>query len=280
MDHQYIEDHNIADRYVMDKLSVEERNRFELHFITCERCVDLIGEISDFRQALEAMTLQQESAVPVEELPVKQARRGAWRQAAVAVAVISLIILQAIFIKEIHSLRNELSQAKTAATEAESAGQASPRTIEPAPAASGQKTEREQPKQPLKTEIAKTTTAPARPQVNTQIVQLSTIRGEERTNEIEVTGSPELIVLMFDLETGPKYKSYRAKFLKDGKRIKSPVKNMIPKKHDSLSMHFNSNFLPPGRYVIDLEGIAGDGSAAWIASYPLVVVKKGVNRKS
>ena len=35
MDHQYIDDHDILDGYLQERLSAAERARFEEHFIDC-----------------------------------------------------------------------------------------------------------------------------------------------------------------------------------------------------------------------------------------------------
>jgi hypothetical protein len=53
MDHQYIEEHHIADRYLMRQLSAEERARFEEHFVDCAECLDRVALAEIFRESLE-----------------------------------------------------------------------------------------------------------------------------------------------------------------------------------------------------------------------------------
>jgi hypothetical protein len=53
MEHSYIEDHNIAERYLSGKLSPEERMRFEEHFVDCTQCLDRLEPIDDHRDGLK-----------------------------------------------------------------------------------------------------------------------------------------------------------------------------------------------------------------------------------
>src|SRR5262249_41965473 len=58
MDHHYIEEQNIPDRYLLGKLPVEERARFEEHFIDCRECLDRLETTEDFRGALRAVAAE------------------------------------------------------------------------------------------------------------------------------------------------------------------------------------------------------------------------------
>lgn len=52
MDHQYIKECNIADRYVMGRLADQERDEFEQHFISCNSCVQAVEELQAVHDAL------------------------------------------------------------------------------------------------------------------------------------------------------------------------------------------------------------------------------------
>lgn len=58
MDHHYIEEQNIPDRYLLGKLSVEERERFEEHFINCRECLDRLEMTEDFLNALRVVAVE------------------------------------------------------------------------------------------------------------------------------------------------------------------------------------------------------------------------------
>ena len=51
--HDFISEHQIIDRYVMDKLSEEERSRFEDHFLSCNECTDALELAQSFREGLK-----------------------------------------------------------------------------------------------------------------------------------------------------------------------------------------------------------------------------------
>ncbi len=54
MDHRYIEEHDLVDRYLLGHLPAEERTRFEDHFVDCPRCLDELELARDFRASLRA----------------------------------------------------------------------------------------------------------------------------------------------------------------------------------------------------------------------------------
>jgi anti-sigma factor RsiW len=56
MEHSYIEDHNIAERYLSGKLSPEERMRFEEHFVDCTHCLDRLEPTDDLRDGRSSIS--------------------------------------------------------------------------------------------------------------------------------------------------------------------------------------------------------------------------------
>ena len=52
MEHSYIEEHNIADCYLLGKLSAEERIRFEEHCENCMQCSDQLEAIDGLHTGL------------------------------------------------------------------------------------------------------------------------------------------------------------------------------------------------------------------------------------
>jgi hypothetical protein len=40
MDHRYIDEHSIAERYVDNALSLQDRTAFEAHLVDCQECTD------------------------------------------------------------------------------------------------------------------------------------------------------------------------------------------------------------------------------------------------
>jgi len=52
MDHDYIEEQGIADRYLSGRLSSEEEQAFELHLMDCKACVERVEEFDGLRAGL------------------------------------------------------------------------------------------------------------------------------------------------------------------------------------------------------------------------------------
>ena len=54
MDHRYIEENNLVERYVLGRLPVDEQIRFEEHFAECEACVTELELADVFGETLRA----------------------------------------------------------------------------------------------------------------------------------------------------------------------------------------------------------------------------------
>lgn len=74
MDHRYIEEHDIADRYWMGKLSSEEQQAFELHIMDCSTCLARVEESEGLREGLRSVRKAGRAPIPT----------AAWRIAAIA----------------------------------------------------------------------------------------------------------------------------------------------------------------------------------------------------
>jgi len=120
MEHSYIEEHNIAERYLLSKLSARERMRFEEHLKNCARCVNLLEAIDGLRMGLQIIAAE-EVCRRRSPLEVGLLARIMWlsrvRQKTLLVGVILLIALpMGLVIFEWIRARRELVQtALTAA---------------------------------------------------------------------------------------------------------------------------------------------------------------------
>ncbi len=54
MDHQFIAEQNLVDRYLLGRLTAAERTRFEDHFVDCPRCLEDLELARDFKASLRA----------------------------------------------------------------------------------------------------------------------------------------------------------------------------------------------------------------------------------
>ncbi len=270
MDHRYIKEHLIADSYLLGRLSEEEEERFEAHFIDCEECLERLERIEDFRRALHQ--------VAAEEMATRSASSGAswfgWlaqlsRPRQVALLVASLLLLAALpaalFVPEVRRLRRELAQASLASQLPVQSLNSDPRQPSIGPE------KKESP-----------TDEPSRlmpPQINTPIFTLSAERSAGRSlaravNEITVSSTPALIVFSLELESKLAYKTYRATiFTADGRRLWQES-GLQPNRYDALTITFNSTFFSPGSYLLTLAGLTPAGQPVAVVNYPFRVIPK------
>ena len=58
LDHQYIEENQVIDRYVMGKLTDEEHQNFSEHFLDCPACLDQLELAEAFQRDLKTVVAQ------------------------------------------------------------------------------------------------------------------------------------------------------------------------------------------------------------------------------
>jgi len=100
MDHTYIEENQVVDRYVMGKLPPDEAGRFEDHYLSCPECLDRLELAESLQRGFKRMAGQEAAVLATaRQLAVVAwlARLGRSRQMAVlAMTVLVLAILPGI----------------------------------------------------------------------------------------------------------------------------------------------------------------------------------------
>lgn len=260
MDHRYIEEHLMADRYLLEKLSAEERAEFEEHFIDCAACLNRLAEAEDFRRALGAAAIEELTPPRSAGILERLAQLGWWRQAAIFAAVLLFFIglPMAIQVKEIRRLRQELDQTRIASVPV-----LSPTSPPPSPT-------------PSSTIPVDDPGRLTQPQINIPIITLSAVRRAESTPEqaIPLPASPGWMVISLELEGASEYRTYRATLsTADGRRL---WKNdhLQPNPYGALTISFHSTFLPAGAYLLALEGLPPKGDPVAIANYSFRTIRK------
>src|SRR5262245_27308016 len=121
MDHHYVEEYDIADRYLIGKLPTEEQARFEEHFVDCPECLDRLETTERFRSGLQTVAAEEaaQSATFLQTGVMATLVRLSRRQAMLFLsAILLLIALPAVLlISEIKRARGEAEQAKITSTE-------------------------------------------------------------------------------------------------------------------------------------------------------------------
>lgn len=292
MNHVYIEENNMADLYVMGKLTPGQQALFEQHFINCTECVELLEEIRVVRQALQIASLEEVSR------PTAGYKSGflaifspanLWRRA--IIFGFSLLLLAAIpvvfLVKEVRRLRHELSYVESnyvpAAEQAgaDSDGEKEAPALNQSPASQQPRnTDSPADKQPRRVAMLSRKDELARPQANTPIFVLSTVsRAGHRTfeplTEVVIDRRIKMFVFSLELEAEQHYEMYRARILTSDKRAIWSINKLRPNRYGALTIGFDSNHFQEGNYLLALEGCTKEGQFVLVANCPFrVIIKK------
>jgi len=281
VDHRYIEEADIADRYLLGRLPPEEQARFEEHFIDCQECLDRLEATRNFRGALKTAVAEdaaRSSVYAQAGLLAWLVRRSRRQQAALLLAALLLpaILAAAFFVPKIRRAREELEQAQRASSDwqrrYEEQQQAADRLERERRDDSANLTERPRPLDtPQERELQ------ARPRGGREAVRpptthalppvfaLSIVRGadpgaSEPANRISIPRSAPSFVLSLELENVEGVQSYRAALTTPDRRLIREWSNLKPRPDDTLRIKLDSNLVTAGDYRLTLEGLTREGN--------------------
>lgn len=262
MDHDFIEKHQIADRYVMGTLAAEEAERFEDHYLSCPECLDRLELAEGVQRGFRRMANQdaaQLSATRQLALVAWLARLGRSRQLAVLfTAVLVLAVLPAgLSLRGLAERGRELAQVRSA-LEAERQ-----RTSIDGDEAARLHSELEASRRDLTAEREARTRAEEQlsqarqPQANVPLLFLDAERGsgDEPTHSLRRPAPPGVIVLDLVVDP-PLLRNYRA-VLRDarGRELWSRA-DLRPNERETLTLTLPASLLPPGDYSLSLAGLS------------------------
>lgn len=92
MDHRYIEENNLIERYALGRLPPEEQVRFEEHFAECSECVAELELVDDFNAALRAAAVDDARRVADAGLAAVLARWLRGPRVALALGVLVAVV--------------------------------------------------------------------------------------------------------------------------------------------------------------------------------------------
>ncbi|MEW6208079.1 MAG: hypothetical protein AB1631_06915 [Acidobacteriota bacterium] len=271
MDHRYIDENNIGDLYLMGKLSAHERALFEMHFINCERCVEMLEEISSLRQAIRSDWPQElrETASP----PIQAIARPAWPMVVMACLASLLVVAAVISLIQMRRISREIEETKAllaAQREPQNAAETAAPTDRPATAPESSPTERRA------DSSSKSKNDDSRLQINTPVFMLAAERrGEADSNEIVTDDSQKWLLISLDLEGDAQYQTYRATIRREGRFFRH-AGDLKPNRYNAITISFRSDALPPGQYLLLLEGVSKTGEIEPVANYPFRALKKSM----
>lgn len=294
MDHKYINEFDLVERYLMRRLAAEETAEFEAHFVDCPQCVGQLKTTKAFMDGLRIVASEQASEPRgYEPKSLSWGLRppsSRWSLALAACVLLLVALVGAVVVSnQIRRSRVEANQARSASAEwerryeveressslAEMRHQDSERDL---------KTQLAQLRAELENENKQNTEEMAgdhgglkKPQINLAIFVLKSTRGSEPAtgspNELIVPRSPANFVISVALEGEGSHRAYSMTILGDHNRPIWKGSGLKPDRYNSLSVGFNSTFFRDGDYTLTVEGVAGDGSTSVVGKYFFRVVK-------
>ncbi len=268
MDCEQIESDNIAELYLMGKLESFKKAQFEIHFLGCRECADLLFETLGFREALRAAAPEYDLGRSKDELTRPAT---SWRKAALvaAAALVVALLPSALLLRDNLRLRQQFSQVEVV-TAPLSQPEPQPEQNTGASQPQNQKPEQEPSPDPRANPF------PSPTQINTPIIVLTATRGtpasNQGTNEIAV-GASQWFVISLELENR-KFEQYRATILTPDRRTFWKSGDLRPDRHDAITIGCAPGFFRAGDYLLILEGQPERGSFSTVGTYPFRVVRK------
>jgi len=265
MDHQRIDEHSVAEAYVLGRLPPGEATEFEEHLLTCAACRERVAAVEELRGALQAMAADDRRRVVQAGLVTWLARR---RRALSLGLAAGLAVFAAALLLEDVRLRRQLAAAHLAAIHQAAVQrptppqQASPPSAPQRAEASARERQRLEPPREgerlreaerRNRELAARLAELLRPEVNVAIVSLGQVRGEVHPTQVALGKRSGWIVLSLELPA-PGSGTYRATLLNERGRTVWEGDGLRPTAADTLLVAFHSSLLAPAAYRLRIQG--------------------------
>jgi hypothetical protein len=288
MDHDYIEQFDIVARYLARRLTAEEAEQFEEHFVDCPQCIEHLQTTRDISQGLRLVVAERAATAegggeqPPSWFFVRWFSPRTWALTACGLLLGSVLILT-VAIVQILRLQHEVAQAKSTAADL---SRRHDEDQQSALAAAQERREAEdelrgrierleadlQQAQTRRDDQAGTTGTWPQPMVNLPIVVLSADRGPT-ANEIELPRTPMNFVISLPLEGETRHAAYRVTIFKDQRPLWES-RRLRPDRENALTIGFDSRFFQPGEYSLQVEGLPRKAGSGEVANYPFRVRKR------
>ncbi|MFL6236957.1 MAG: hypothetical protein ACJ76N_27755 [Thermoanaerobaculia bacterium] len=260
MDHTYIEENQVVDRYVMGRLPPDEAGLFEDHYLSCPECLDRLALAESLERGFKRAAGQDAARLAA----TRQLAAVAWlsrlsrsrQTAALLLTLFAVVALPGVLayreMGELAAARSALERERTAAGSRTSAEAA---RLHAELDASHQDLARER---EARSRAAEQLAQATRPQENVPILFLNAERGPsggEPTFRLRLPAKAGWIVFALAVDP-PHHPSYRA-VLRDARgREAWSGADLRLNEQESLSLSLPSTLLAPGDYTLAVEGLA------------------------
>ncbi len=261
MEHAQFDKSDTAERYVAGRLSVEERAGFEAHLIDCSSCLDRIEAAEALRAGLARVAGREQPRL----LPFRMSWRSRPPAIALALAASVVLLLGVSVVLSMAARRAERALEAERAAAARTAHRLGDVEQKLGAAEAEVRQEREA-RSALEGQLARE----RRPQLQVPVFALIATRGEER-EALRLPPVPQWVIVSLERESPPRFDRYRVTLLSsDGKQLWQG--ELQPTSREQLALGLHSSLLPPGAYVVQLDGIGRGGTLMRVARHTIRVV--------
>jgi len=284
MEHRYIEEYNIIDRYLLRKLSDEDLVRFEEHFLDCRQCLKQMEMTERLRawlgKAIAEEVLRSQADVQGGAF-TRVARRSRVRQMACLSGVVLLILLPVLWLAlKWKSARHDLAQAYETISEWQHKSADREQSLMREMQARERQWLAQRDQLVVQLENERKEHRRLAPGINEvaglrsvlPIFVLSPARSNapglsQPANRIILSSHSESIILMLEFEPDLDIQSYRATLLTADNRSIWHESQLKPGSKGTIALGFNGSLLKPNQYLLRLEGLSSQAGYVPVAQY-------------
>lgn len=290
MNHDYIKEFNLIDQYLLGKLAVDEAEAFENHFIDCSECAEQLNITGSFIRDLKGLVVEEALLSRHKPAPVTQRWNlqqlmpiRSWGFVIACASIMLAAVFAFLAFRRLGQLDAQLRQAEGDASAMREQYQ---RGLETAAASEKKHQEARQElaerlnelEQKIKTEGTvkqSSSREPAGPLVNFPIYSLvSVARTQAAPVEIAPPASSSRFALSIPVEDTGNFSDYRVTIVNNqGTRVWQRS-GFRPDAYHALSLNLKSNFLSPGAYHLEVEGLTQSSQWSTVGSYPFRIVNR------
>jgi hypothetical protein len=288
MEHRYIEEYNIIDRYLLRKLSDEDLVRFEEHFLDCRQCLKQMEMTERLRAWLRKAVAEEVLRSQADVQGVAFAgvvRRSRVRQMACLSGVVLLILLPMLWLAlKWKSAHHDLAQAYETISEWQHKSAEREQSLMQEMQAQERQWSARRDQLVVQLENERKEHRRLAPEINKvalrsvlPIFVLSPARSgapglSQPANRIILSSPSESIILMIEFEPDLDIQSYRATLLTADNRSIWRESQLRPGSKGTIALGFNGSLLKPNQYLLTLEGLSSQAGYAPIAQYNFQVL--------
>lgn len=292
MDHDYINQFNLIDQYLLGKLAGDEVDEFEEHFVDCSECVERLSVARSFIQDLKRLTVQQ--TLLSGNSPAPLARRRTFGQlttlrllAAIASCCIVVVaVFTLLAVRRLNRLEGELRQTK------EAAFALSQQYRQASAAAADSENQHQKTRQELAQRIGeleeklKTQGAAGKgdqfadrgseaSEVNFPIYALVSVARGQAPSPVDISPpvSSRSFAISIPVEDNRNFSVYRVIIVDHQGVTVWKQGGFRPDSYHTLSLSLRSSFLSRGTYELRVEGLTPPSQWSTIGSYPFRVTR-------